>query len=171
MEFENSRPVEIDGRIIGALLGAAAASGLSPLFESPDPLAGTVLAYFGMSSFWIPAAIAGVYGWVMLKRLRRLRLRKNKLRRRSLSFMVGVSVGLIPALFYFCLQGVSTNTAPLAAMFWRGLLVALFSAWLPPVISLLQCGLAPPNSGHMNAFVPNKLLHATCETHACEQWR
>jgi hypothetical protein len=129
-------PVEYDGRIIGAVMGVALVIALSPLRGLPDPLANTIFTFRGLDSAWTPLAIAAMYGWVILKRLRRLRLRRNKLRRRFLSFLAGISVCLIPLLFYAVTRYEWTNPAPVADLFWTGLgggvLLGAVASWYVP---------------------------------------
>jgi hypothetical protein len=137
MRIESSLPpVEYDGRAIGIVLGVALVIALSPLRGMPDPLADTVFTYRGMNSAWTPIAIALMCGWMLLKRLRRLRFRKYRVRRRSLSFLAGISICLIPAVFYLSTKPLWTNSAPLSALFLRGFiggfLLGAIASWYVP---------------------------------------
>jgi len=137
MRFESSLPpVEYDGRAIGAVHGVALVISVSPLRGIPDPLDQTVFSYGGIDSAWTPVVIAVLCGWILLKRLRQLRLRKYRRRRRSLSFMAGILICLIPALFYLLTTNFWTNPAPLRALFLRGLigglLLGTIASWYVP---------------------------------------
>lgn len=127
--------IALDGRLIVAVLAGAALASLYFVDKIPDPLAGTFLSRFGWSGIF-PLGLVWLLGWVLLTVLRRTRRRQ-----RTLSFLAGLCVGLVPFLFYWLTKPWWANPAPLASLAGGGLIAGIvlgavawwyvpYSAWV-----------------------------------------